>query len=298
MAFIVPCFHPLKALRSSSGVKVLPGTAQIYNLTLPCGRCIGCRLERSRQWALRCIHEASLHEHNCFVTLTYSDENQPDDEGLHFRDVQLFLKRLRKRFPGVRYYGCGEYGGQFGRPHWHIILFNLTFNDLTLWKRSNADHSLYRSATLEALWPYGYSSIGRVTFESAAYVARYIMKKVTGDPANRAYQVVSIVTGEVINRRPEFNFMSLKPGIAAKWWAKYHNDVTSRDSVIHDGTPSKPPRYYDKLLKAADPELFANIHSKRILDMQSKLSDNTPQRLQQKEIVTNAKLSKLKRGLS
>lgn len=294
----MPCFHPLKALRSSQGVQVLNSAATLWNLLLPCGRCIGCRLERSRQWAIRCIHEASLYEHNSFVTLTYDDQHLPHDGGLHYRDIQLFLKRLRKQFPGVRYYGCGEYGTLRDRPHWHLILFNLTFTDLTLWKRSNADHSLYRSATLENLWPYGHSSIGRVTFESAAYVARYIMKKVTGDQSDSAYQSVSTVTGEVFSRRPEFNFMSLKPGIAAKWWDKYSSDVTSRDSVIHDGTPTKPPRYYDKLLKRSDPLKFASIHDKRILDMESKLHDNTPQRLQQRELVTNAKLSKLKRGLS
>lgn len=294
----MPCFHPLKAIRSANGVQVLNNDATLFNLRLPCGRCIGCRLERSRQWAIRCIHEASLHDHNCFITLTYDANNQPHDGGLHFRDVQLFLKRLRKQFPGLRYYGCGEYGGQFGRPHWHLILFNHTFTDLTLWRKSNAGNSLFRSATLERLWPYGYSSIGNVTFESAAYVARYIMKKVTGDPANKAYQSVSTVTGEIFDRRPEFNFMSLKPGIAADWWAKHKNDVTVRDAVIHDGTPSKPPRYYDKLLKRTDPTKFAAIHDKRMLDMEAKRADNTPQRLRQKEIVTNAKLSQLKRGLS
>lgn len=293
----MPCYYPLKAMRSTQGIQVLPGTAQVFNLQLPCGRCIGCRLERSKQWAIRCIHEASLHEHNCFVTLTYSDEYLPHDGGLHYKDVQNFLKRLRKKYPGIRYYGCGEYGGQFDRPHWHLILFNHTFTDLSLWRKSNAGNSLFRSATLETLWPFGHSSIGAVTFESAAYVARYIMKKVTGDPANRAYQSVSTVTGEVYDRRPEFNFMSLKPGIGAKWWSKYHKQVTVRDAVIHDGTPLKPPRYYDKLLKRVNSDLFDEIKSQRAIDNSKRALDNTPQRLAAKEVVQQAKLSKLKRSL-
>lgn len=293
----MPCFHPLKALRSAQGIQVLSGTATVWNLQLPCGRCIGCRLERSKQWAIRCLHEASLYENNCFVTLTYDDENQPHDGGLNYRDVQLFLKRLRKQYPGVRYYGCGEYGGLHGRPHWHIILFNINFGNLYLWRKGTSGDNLYRSKNLEALWPYGYSSIGAVTFQSAAYVARYIMKKVTGDPSNKAYQSVSTVTGEVFQRRPEFNFMSLKPGIASDWWDKYHSDVTSRDAVIHDGTPLKPPRYYDKKLKAVNPGLFELTKEKRILDMDARYKDNTPERLNSKEIVAQAKLSKLKRGL-
>lgn len=244
------------------------------------------------------MHEASLHAQNSFVTLTYSEQNVPHDGGLQFRHVQLFLKRLRKQFTGIRYYGCGEYGGKFGRPHWHLIIFNHSFTDLTLWKKSsNAQHNLYRSKTLENLWPYGMSAIGSVTFESSAYVARYIMKKVTGDPSNKAYQSVSTITGEVFTRRPEFNFMSLKPGIGSDWWDKYNKSVTARDSVVYDGIQLKPPRYYDKKLKAANPLRFAEIHEKRMLDFDKKSHDNTPQRLAAREIVTEAKLSKLKRGL-
>lgn len=287
-------------MRSSSGVAVLSADAKIFNLQLPCGQCVGCRLERSRQWAVRVMHEASLHQDNCFVTLTYDDEHCPPDGGLHHRHFQLFLKRLRKHFSdrNIRYYMCGEYGGNFGRPHFHAILFNCNFADYSLWRKSTSGASLYRSATLERLWPYGYSSIGAVTFESAAYTARYIMKKQTGFGSASKYETLDESTGEIFSRRPEYNRMSLKPGIGADWFKKYSSDVFPHDRVVRDGVESKPPRYYDKLFKAVDPDAFNLIKDKRFLDMSDAYKDNTPQRLVAKEIVASAKLSKLKRGFT
>lgn len=305
----MPCYHPLKAMRSSSGVSVLSSDAKIFNLQLPCGQCIGCRLERSRQWAIRVIHEASLYENNCFITLTYDDNHVPPDNGLHHRDFQLFLKRLRKHFNHpIRYYMCGEYGDNYGRPHFHAILFNCNFGDYTLWRKSSAGSSLYRSATLERLWQFGFSSVGAVTFESAAYVARYVMKKRTGAGSAGHYEILDESTGEIHSRRPEYNRMSLKPGIGAGWFAKYKSDVYPEDVVVRDGVKSKPPRYYDKLLKAVDSNLFEAIKSNRyeyvdvldnkVLDVLPNYEDNTPQRLISKELVAASKLSKLKRGMS
>lgn len=294
----MPCYHPLKALRDSSGVRILNADAAVFNLRLPCGRCIGCRLERSRQWAMRCMHEASLHDRNSYVTLTYNDQHLPSDYGLHHRDFQLFMKRLRKAADGieVRYYMCGEYGDLNARPHFHAILFGIDFPDMLPLSTSPSGSLLYRSATLERLWPFGYSSIGMVTFESAAYVARYVMKKATGDLARKKYSIVSEQTGEVIFRNPEYNRMSLKPGIGAGWYDKYSSDVFPHDRVIRDGTPSKPPRYYDKLLSRSNPDLMEQIKSKRMLDANENWRDNTPERLNAKEAVKNAQLSKLKRG--
>lgn len=295
----MPCYHPLKAIRSSSGVTVLNGDAKLFNLQLPCGQCIGCRLERSRQWAVRCMHEASQHEHNCFITLTYDDEHLPHDGSLNHRHFQLFMKRLRKHFSNIdiRYYMCGEYGGKLGRPHFHAILFGCNFADYRIWFKSDAGSSLYRSQTLESLWTYGFSSIGAVTFESAAYVARYVMKKVTGHNVDSHYSSVSTVTGEVFQRVPEYNRMSLKPGIGAKWFARYRTDVFPHDRVIVDGTPTKPPRYYDKLLGRYDSVLLDQIKLKRFVDNLDSYMDNTPARLNSKELVADAKLSKLKRSL-
>lgn len=192
----MPCYKPLDAWRpidSSSKKLVFSYNAKRCNgptpdLQVPCGQCVGCRLERSRQWAVRCVHESQMHKENCFITLTYAPEHLPADQSLHYRDFQLFMKRLRKRFSGkvIRFYMCGEYGENFGRPHFHACLFGHNFDDLTLWKVQNKQ-KLYRSKTLEELWPFGHSSVGTVTFESAAYVARYIMKKVTGEAAELHY---------------------------------------------------------------------------------------------------------------
>lgn len=194
----MPCYKPLDAWRPdiSSGVKKLifqynPKlcSSPMPELQVPCGRCVGCRLERSRQWALRCIHEARMHKQNCFITLTYNDENLPADKSLHYEDFQKFMKRLRRKFgEGVRFYMCGEYGENLGRPHFHACLFGVDFADKKLWRKSPSGAFLYRSATLEQLWPFGYSSIGDVTFETAAYVARYIMKKITGEAAELHYR--------------------------------------------------------------------------------------------------------------
>ena len=193
----MPCYKPLDAWRpdDSTGSKKLIFSynakhckSVIPDLQVPCGRCVGCRLERSRQWAIRCVHEASLHKRNCFVTLTYNDVNLPEDRGLHYKHFQDFMKRLRKKYgEGIRFYMCGEYGEQLGRPHFHACLFNHDFDDKKLWKTTDSNSKLYRSKELEELWPFGYSSVGDVNFESAAYVARYIMKKVNGEAAELHY---------------------------------------------------------------------------------------------------------------
>ena len=122
-------------------------------LELPCGQCIGCRLERSRQWAMRCLHEASLHDFNAFITLTYSDSNLPPGGSLHYTDFQLFMKRLRKRagMP-VRFYCGGEYGESGTvRPHFHACLFGYDFPDKVFYKKTGSGERIYTSKLLESV---------------------------------------------------------------------------------------------------------------------------------------------------
>ena len=149
--------------------------------TIPCGKCIGCRLAHSRQWAVRCVHEASLHERNCFLTLTFDDAHLPVSGSVSVRDVQLFLKRLRKALSyqniKIRFFACGEYGDKNLRPHYHLILFNYDFSDDRQLLRQTPYGPLYISDFLFRLWPYGFHTIGNVTFKSCAYVARYVTKK-------------------------------------------------------------------------------------------------------------------------
>ena len=162
-------------------------------LELPCGQCIGCRLERSRQWAMRCLHEASLYDRNAFITLTYDDSHLPPGGSLSYPDFQRFMKRLRRRIGSkVRFYAGGEYGEQGTiRPHFHACLFGYDFPDKVFFKRSASGDKLYTSKLLESLWPYGISSVGDVTFQSAAYIARYCVAKRTGDAAKSWYACVS-----------------------------------------------------------------------------------------------------------
>lgn len=299
----MPCYHPLSAFQCADGSIVFYESKRhdtVKSLSLPCGQCVGCRLERSRQWAIRCMHEAQMHTQNCFITLTYDDAHLPSDRSLHYRDFQLFIKRLRKRYPGrrIRYYMAGEYGENFGRPHWHACIFGLDFDDKKLWKRTSANSLLYRSADLELLWPFGYSSIGDVTFESAAYVARYIMKKVTGKNAAEHYQEIDPDTGEITNRTPEFTKMSLKPGIGYEWYKQYTSDVYPHDYVVVRGKKVKPPKYYDKKYKIDNPYEFDELLYIREKSAKLNHADNTLERLAVKEQVAKAKLQKLKRNLT
>ena len=296
------CYKPLKAYQCFDKSIVFTEARKhdiVRSLELPCGQCVGCRLERSRQWAIRCMHEASLYKDNCFITLTYDDQHLPEDYSLHYDDFQKFMKRTRKKYTGrkIRFYMAGEYGENFGRPHFHACIFNLDFEDKYLWQKTETGSKIYRSKILEELWPFGYSSIGEVNFQSAAYVARYIMKKVTGDMADQHYEEVNFTTGEIIQRKPEFNKMSLKPGIGYKWYEKFKDDVYPHDYVIVNGKKCKPPKFYDKKYADDYPYEFDQLQWDREKKAKAQVFDNTPERLLVKEEVLKAKLSRLKRKL-
>lgn len=318
------CFHPLKAWRSSflkengrkdiiinSGMDNFPGYDRI---SLPCGKCKGCRLERSRQWAVRIMHEASLHDvtkggrGNCFITLTFNEESiaKRGHHSVDVRDYQLFMKRLRKKFGnGIRFYHCGEYGDQYGRPHYHAILFNHSFDDRYPWKRHNGS-LLYRSDSLEKLWPYGYSSVGDVTFNSAAYVARYVMKKWNGPQADSHYTRISNdidhSTGEVFKVLPEYNTMSRRPGIAKDWYLANKDEVFPSDSVVVNGKEVRPPKYYTSLYEHEYPEDYAKLKAKREIAADAfrvkNPNEDSDLRLHVKEVCTTRRVDLLKRGFS
>ncbi len=297
------CYHPLPAYQCADGSIVFQERKwfdTVKTLSLPCGQCVGCRLERSRQWAMRCMHEAQLHENNCFITLTYDDTHLPSDKSLHYDDFQKFIKRFRKSIgvAKIRYYMAGEYGENFGRPHFHACIFGYDFHDKKLWKRTPSGSYIYRSEHLETLWPFGYSSIGDVNFESAAYVARYIMKKITGKNADDHYSEVDSITGEITTRKPEFNKMSLKPGIGYEWYKRFKNDVYPHDYVVIRGKQVKPPKFYDKKYKSDYPFEYDDLLYKREISAKLKFEDNTPDRLAVKEQISKAKLQKLKRNLT
>jgi hypothetical protein len=193
-----------------------------------------------------------MHKNNCFITLTFSPEAlaaRKNPQSLDMREFQLFMKRLRKKYgQGIRFFHCGEYGEKNKRPHYHALIFGHDFKDKQLWNQKNGT-KLYISDELKQLWPHGFSTIGEVTFESAAYCARYVLKKVTGDAAADHYTYTDPETGEVININSEYCTMSRKPGIGYNWLQKYKSDVYPHDYVvIRDKIKVKPPRYYDSLL--------------------------------------------------
>lgn len=239
------------------------------------------------------MHEASMHEHNSFITLTYDAEHVPDRGQLEHKDFQDFMKRLRKH-GAVRYYMAGEYGSLNGRPHYHAGLFGWDWDDKIFYKTTASGEDIYTSARLQKLWPWGFSSTADVTFESMAYVARYCMDKKTGDAAEEHYKRFDYLGEYQLN--PEYNRMSLKPGIGATWLKKYNQDVYNYDYVIVNGHETRPPKYYDKLFDAENPLQMEYLKEERIRRAIERNHDNTPERLLVKEAVAQAKIQTLKRG--
>lgn len=281
----MPCYKPIFGVRSiketSSGKRKIVFSSSVARiialgesfptdaLVLPCGQCIGCRLSRARDWAIRCHCESSLYDSNCFITLTYSPESLPSGGTLVKKHFQDFMKRLRKRFgKGVRYYHCGEYGERFQRPHYHACLFNFDLPDRKLWRIDNGQR-LYTSEILADLWTHGFCTVGDVTFESAGYVARYITKKIYGDPAKDHYD----------GRLPEYTTMSRRPGIGKMWLDKYMTDVFPQDSVVIRGREMPVPKYFDKQYEIAYPEDFERIKLGRLDDFKDCEDDFTLDRL-------------------
>lgn len=241
---------------------------------LPCYNCVGCREERARQWAVRCMHEVSLHENNCFITLTYDDFNLPAKSELQLGDYQLFMKRLRKQYVpknphqakseqwqqwqnknSIRFFHSGEYGDNFSRPHYHALLFNHDFKDKVFLKESKGN-KYYTSQVLNELWPYGYHLIGEATFGSANYIARYVHKKATS-PKDKE---------DLSGLKPEYLTMSRRPGIGAGWYEKWKAEVYPSDFIISGGQKAKPPRFYDNILDKENPKLFKSIKRQRKID--------------------------------
>jgi len=236
-----------------------------------------------------------LYQNNCFITLTYNDANLPPSGSLDLSHFQKFMKRLRKKYGAqIRFYHCGEYGEKFRRPHYHACLFNHDFEDKVLFKVDNKN-ALYTSSDLESLWPFGFSLIGDLTFQSAAYVARYILKKINGEPAANHYENVDLITGEIHELKPEYCTMSRRPGIGSAWIKKYNSDVYPGDFVVINGKRMKPPKYYDRQYELTYPQDFASIRGMRVRNAKLHVVDNTPERLAVRENCQQARMSNLPR---
>lgn len=261
--------------RSASSFRVIDEFIEI-----PCGKCIACRLRYSRDWANRCMLELESHDSAYFVTLTYNDEHVPvsyygdpaSGDALPVftlvkNDLQRFIKRLRKAFPNdhIRYYACGEYGDNTYRPHYHLIIFGLHLEDLVLWKSSLQGHSYYTSDSLQAVWsdrgsngkgicsPLGYVVVGNVTWDTCAYTARYVMKKLVGDESSFY---------DDFNIEKPFVLMSRKPGIGHDYYVSHpdiYDYMTINIPTSSGGKKFMPPKYFDTLFERDDPFRYAEL---------------------------------------
>lgn len=243
-------------------------------IEVPCGKCVGCRLKYSRDWANRCMLEAQYHESNYFITITYNDDNIPTGEyidketgeikeshSLQKRDFQLFMKRLRKNYQydnKIRFFASGEYGDQTARPHYHMIAFGLKLDDLKLYKKSKHGFDYYTSDFLDSCWKKGFVIVTNISWDTCAYVARYVMKKQNG----QNFEIY-----DDFNISPEFSLMSRKPGIARQYLDD-HPEIYDYDEIIYStssgGKKTKPPRYFDKIFQEDFPDIFDNVKNKRI----------------------------------
>lgn len=324
------CYHPQTAVvlgvDPSTGKKKLKflganvaGTALYPGkevLQVPCGQCIGCRIDRSRQWANRCMLELQYHDSAYFVTLTYDDFHvpksyYPDPETgeahtsytLCKRDFQLWMKRLRKKFSDdkIRFFACGEYGGQTKRPHYHAIVFGLHLNDLVKYKtvkEGDSYYTYYNSDSVQETWPNGFVVVGEVTWESCAYVARYVTKKLSGEQAE-FYKNFNLV--------PEFSDMSRRPGIARRYYDDHGKDIYE-NAYINVSTPKggrkfKPPRYFDRLFDIDCPGALDELKERRkrnaqsVLEAKMKRTNLSPPEIQMvEEVAFLNKTKKLRRS--
>ncbi|AGT39936.1 replication initiator [Marine gokushovirus] len=249
------CYHPLLAFRSEGKITFNKPFPFAKGFNLPCGQCVGCRLEYSRQWAVRLVHENQMHKKSCFITLTFNQEEldkRSNPASVDVRDFQLFMKRLRKKHKKIRFFHCGEYGEQNKRPHYHALIFGYEFPDRKLWTTRNKQ-KYYRSEELEnmALWPCcdRRSNIYKLCICSSLHY-----EKTKGKNAETHYY--NPQTGEVIE--PEYCTMSRKPGIGYEWFKQYKTDVYPNDYCVINGKKIRPPRYYDNLLSEEELEEIKN----------------------------------------
>jgi len=337
------CYVPLDAWRPdfSSGDKKLifqynpkVCSTPYPQLQVSCGQCIGCRLEYSRQWAVRGMAEAHAWENNCFITLTYNPEKVPKNGSLVLEDFQKFMKRLRRRCSGceeishpktgepvkpIRVYYCGEYGDENQRPHYHAILFNFDFPDKILYKEKDG-YNLYTSEILNDLWTdpsdgvsLGFASVGECNFDTIAYVARYMLKKIKGDAKEQLLthtfytsagsinvdllptQRFNPFTGEIHDTIPEFSNCSRAWGIGKQYFDKYNEEIYVTDSVVYQGRECPPPRYFDSLLKSLDEDKYNDIKLARNDNAKKYVDNNTSDRLNVRKRVKEAQIKSLKR---
>lgn len=235
--------------------------------------------------------EAKSHERSCFVTLTYSPESLPESGSLVKEHWQKFAKRLRKALGPFRFLHCGEYGEQSFRPHYHALIFGHDFgHDRVMVEASRSSRfPLYRSATLERIWGLGMAPIGAVSWETAAYVARYCVKKLSGPASDAVRRRIDLATGEEYLVAPEYMTMSRRPGLGAAWYRRWKEDCYPSDFVVQDGRKLPVPRYFDRLCEREAPEVLEPVKASRRRSVGRRREDLSQDRLEAGEAIAVAR---------
>lgn len=288
-SYLCPATH-LKAIR-------FKGADFVPNLELNCNKCPSCKLRKAKEWALRCWHESQMHEHNSYITLTYDDKHLPLYHDLDHRDFQLFMKRLRIKYPEKNYsfYMCGEYGDVTHRPHYHVVLFGYWPPD-AIYHRTQNKNRYFKSQELDKFWRCGFTDTSSVNYYSAGYVARYTLKKQLPKNDLQDRYIYTDFNGETKVRKFEYVRMSTNPAIGLSWIKKYA-EQTIRNNYILDpkGNPFPIPRYYNEYLASEVCSETAEKNADQRIETARASPDNTPERLAAKAICTLAKLKQLPR---
>jgi hypothetical protein len=301
----MPCYNPLVAWRYEGKMVFNPPPNHMINkpFNLPCSKCIGCRFNYARSWALRCQLEALSHTDNCFITLTFNNEElhkRVNPWSVDVKDFQLFMKKLRKDLKKpIRFFHCGEYGEKTYRPHYHALIFGHDFRIQSptnkVKKFGSAKYPLYESSYLTTRWGRGHCTVGELNFDTASYTARYVTKKIKGDATNI---FINPITGEVSEINDVYCTMSRANGIGYEAYQKYKHNWYPNDFIVNgNGIKMKPPRYFDQLYESEFPEEFEKIKKQRKdnIDFVDQ-NPNDPNYRRLKDI-ENVKLLKLKETL-
>lgn len=285
------CYRPVTVWKPLDGGPIFwREMKNCREIEIPCGHCIGCRIKKREDWAIRIYCESKMHKNNAFVTLTYDDEHLPSDGGLNYRHIQLLHYKMRQEYGPFRFFVAGEYGDATKRPHYHAIYFGLDFPDRAKCNSLHSKHDLYRSSLLEELWGRGSTTIGEVTYESARYCAVYTTKRIGGELADAAYTRVDSA-GEIHKVTPEFARMSLKPGLGEPFLKKYHPEIynSGHDGVFVGNRKISVPKYFDGVFERLDPDLLEKVKFDRQKEAEKYSEDNTRERRAVKEACRHAK---------
>lgn len=308
------CFHTMKAYRLRNGdLSFKPKNDYKEILEIPCGKCIGCKLDHANDWATRCWCEMQSWKNNCFITLTYDNEHIPENGLLNKEDLQNFMKRLRYYHQGIeewtnprtkrkenpiRYLACGEYGPNgTRRPHFHILIFNWKPKDMKFYKENHAENRIMISKEITRIWGKGFITVGELTYKSACYVSRYCTKKMFNGVKNKDLKKAEI--------QPEFILMSRNGGIGIKYWENYQKLIMKQDGIlIKQGDKVKNkriPRYFEKKLQEQNEEKYEKYKTKKMIKgkkaiaktlEKTSLTESEYKRMQERILIERTKILK------